>query len=246
VEQILQTVTNNLTITNELDIKPAVRCRVLLTAPLESFSFGHVIVLSRGLIDVVPDEATLAAILAHELAHVVLGDSSEDKYASWRSLTFPNEQILQKFDFRLDAGREAGANNKAAELLAKSPYKDKLTQAGLFLKTLQLRAGELPSLIQPHLGNGMQEGDQWRLADLAKSAPQVEMTRVDQIAALPLGSRVKINPWNDRVELSKAKPVPLRLASEKIPFEIEPVFPYLKRVADAPAMTPPANPAPTQ
>ena len=246
VDQILETVTNNLIVTNELDIKPAVRCRVLLTAPLESFSFGHVIVVSRGLIDVVPDEATLAAVLAHELAHVVLGHSSEDKYASWRSLTFPNEEILQRFDFRLDVSREEAANNKAAELLAKSPYKDKLSQAGLFLKTLQLRAGELPNLITPHLGNGMQEGDEWRLASLAKSAPPVEMTRVDQIAALPLGSRVKINPWNDRVELNKSKPVPLRLASEKIPFEVAPVFPYLKRIEDAPAMPPPVSPAPSQ
>lgn len=245
VDQILQTVTGNLIITNELDIKPAVRCRVLLTAPLESFSFGHVIVISRGLIDVVPDEATLAAILAHELAHIVLEHSSEDKYASWRSLTFPNDKILEKFDFRLDVSREEAANHKAAELLAKSPYKDKLTQAGLFLKTLKLRAGELPSLIQPHLGNGMQEGEEWRLADLAKTSPEVEIARVDQIAALPLGSRVRINPWNDRVELSKSKPVPLRLASEKIPFEIEPVFPYLRRVADAPPLTPP-SPAPTQ
>ena len=31
--------------------------------------------LSRGLLDVLPDEATLAAVLAHELAHIVLGHS---------------------------------------------------------------------------------------------------------------------------------------------------------------------------
>jgi hypothetical protein len=249
VDQILETVTRNLVITNQLDIKPEVRCRVLLTAPLESFSFGHVIVVSRGLLDVVPDEATLAAILAHELAHIVLGHSSEDKYASWRSLFFSNEKTLQKFDFRLDESQEAAANHKAAELLAKSPYKDKLAQAGLFLKTLQLRSQELPNLIHPHLGNALMEGDELRLAELTKSAPELEITRLDQIAALPLGSRVKIDPWSDRVELLKVKPAPVRLASEKIPFEIAPVFPYLKRVQDAPTLTPPTPappPAPTQ
>ncbi len=245
VDQVLETVTRNLIITNELDIKPEVRCRVLLTAPLESFSFGHVIVVSRGLLDVLPDEATLAAILAHELAHVVLGHSSEDKYASWNSLFFPNEQILQKFDFRLDPAQEDAANRKAAQLLAKSPYKDKLAQAGLFLKTLQLRSQELPNLIHPHLGNSLNEGDELRLAELTKSTPQVDITRVDQISALPLGSRIKVNPWSDRVELIKGKPAPVRLASEKIPFEITPVFPYLKRVLDAPPLTPP-TPAPTQ
>jgi hypothetical protein len=241
VDQILETVTRNLIITNQLDIKPEIRCRVLLTAPLESFSFGHVIVLSRGLIDVLPDEASLAAILAHELAHVILGQSSEDKYASWNSLTFPNEQILQKFDFRLDPVAEAAANQKAAQLLAKSPYKDKLGQAGLFLKTLQLRSGELPNLIRPHLGNGLKEGDALRLASLTRTAPELDIARVDQIAALPLGSRIKIDPWSDRIELLKMKPTPVRLANEKIPFEITPVFPYLKRVQDAPTFTPPTQ-----
>jgi hypothetical protein len=45
---------------------------VLLTTPLESFVVGRTIILSRGLLDVLPDEATLAAVLAHELAHIVL------------------------------------------------------------------------------------------------------------------------------------------------------------------------------
>jgi hypothetical protein len=246
VDQILETVTRNLIITNQLDVKPEIRCRVLLTAPLESFSFGHVIVVSRGLIDVLPDEATLAAILAHELAHVVLGHSSEDKYASWNSLFFSNEKTLQKFDFRLDESQEDAANHKAAEILAKSPYKDKLAQSGLFLKTLQARSEELPNLIHPHMGNALKEGDALRLAELTKSSPELDIARVDQIAALPLGSRVKIDPWSDRVEMLKVKPSPIRLASEKIPFEITPVFPYLKRVQDAPSLSPPQNPAPTQ
>ena len=53
-------------------MEPAVHCRILLTSPLESFTVGHTIVLSRGLIDVLPDEASLATMIAHELAHIVL------------------------------------------------------------------------------------------------------------------------------------------------------------------------------
>src|SRR5580765_1719085 len=71
VDRILETVVNNLLIVNNLDIA-GVRCRVLLTTPLESFVIGRTIVVSRGLLDVLPDEATLAAVLAHELAHIVL------------------------------------------------------------------------------------------------------------------------------------------------------------------------------
>ncbi len=68
VEKILETVANNLEVTNNLDID--VHCRVLLTSTLESFSIGHTIVMSRGLIDVLPDEASLATALAQELAAI--------------------------------------------------------------------------------------------------------------------------------------------------------------------------------
>src|SRR5262249_27536042 len=73
VSKVLQTVVNNLEITNNLNIDPEVRCRVLLTTPLESFTIGHTIVLSRGLLDVMPDESTLAMVLAQELGHIALG-----------------------------------------------------------------------------------------------------------------------------------------------------------------------------
>jgi len=56
VDKVLETVINNLEVTNNLDIQPAVRCRVLMTSTLESFTMGHTIVLSRGLVDVLPDE----------------------------------------------------------------------------------------------------------------------------------------------------------------------------------------------
>ena len=73
VSKILQTVVNNLEVTNKLTIEPEVRCRVLLTTPLESFTIGHTIVVSRGLLDTLPDEASLAAVLSHELGHIALG-----------------------------------------------------------------------------------------------------------------------------------------------------------------------------
>jgi hypothetical protein len=81
VDKILQTVVNNLEVTNNIDLPRPVRTRVLLTAPLETFSVGNTIVISRGLIDVLPDEASLAAVLAHELAHIVLGHNLGSQYA---------------------------------------------------------------------------------------------------------------------------------------------------------------------
>ena len=52
VDKVLQTVVNNLLVTNNIDLQGDIRCRVLLTSPLESFTIGHTIVISRGLLDV--------------------------------------------------------------------------------------------------------------------------------------------------------------------------------------------------
>src|ERR1700682_6225731 len=73
VDKVLDTVVNNIEVTNNLDVQPEIRCRVMLTAPLESYNIGHTIVISRGFLDTLPDEASLAAVLAHELGHILLG-----------------------------------------------------------------------------------------------------------------------------------------------------------------------------
>src|SRR5581483_894868 len=86
VDKVLDTVVNNLEVTNNLDIEPDVRCRVMMTSTLESYTIGHTIVLSRGLIDVLPDEASLATMLAHELSHVVLGHRLDSSYAFFDQL----------------------------------------------------------------------------------------------------------------------------------------------------------------
>jgi hypothetical protein len=67
------------------------------------------------------------------------------------------------------------------------------------------------------------------MSTLLASAPELDAKRLDQIAALPLGGRIKVDPWTDHVELSKAKPVALTSAREKMEFEITPFFPYLTR-----------------
>jgi hypothetical protein len=233
VDKVLLTVVNNLMVTNNIDLQGDIRCRVLLTSPLESFTIGHTIVISRGLLDVLPDEASLAMILAHELGHIVLGHKSDTKWAFNDRMLFPDEDSFQRMDFRHSARDEEAADAKAIELLRNSPYKDKLGTAGLFLKSLQEHAPDLPNLIRPHLGDGFawDNGKDVRMAALLASAPALEPNRTDQIAALPLGGRIKLDPWSDQVELAKAKPVALASARENIPFEITPFFPYLTRLS---------------
>lgn len=231
VDKLLSTVVNNLLITNNIDLQSDFRCRVLLTSPLESFTIGHTIVISRGLLDVLPDEASLAMVLAHELSHIVLGHHFDTKLAFNDKLFFPDEQSFQRLDFKRTPADEEAADAKAIELLRNSPYKDKLGNAGLFLKALQQKAPDLPHLIRPHLGNSFFASKSVRMASLLEAAPALDENRLDQIAALPLGGRVKIDPWSDQVELSKSKPVALVSAREKMEFEITPFFPYLTRLS---------------
>ncbi len=231
VDKILGTVVNNLLVTNNIDLQSDYHCRILLTSPLESFTIGHTIVISRGLLDVLPDEASLAMVMAHELSHIVLGHRFDTKLAFNDKLFFPDEQSFQRLDFKRNSADEEAADTKALELLKNSPYKDKLGNAGLFLKALQQHAPDLPKLIRPHLGNGLAGGKNLRMSTLLASAPELDAKKLDQIAALPLGGRIKVDPWSDQVELSKAKPVALTSAREKMEFEITPFFPYLTRLS---------------
>jgi len=243
VDKVLCTVVNNIMVTNNIDLQGDIQCRVLLTVPLESFTIGHTIVISRGLLDVLPDEASLAMVLSHELAHIVLGHRLDTSLAFSDKMLFPDQDSFERFDFKRNPADEEAADAKALELLKNSPYKDKLGNAGLFLKALQERAPDLPNLISPHLGNRIAVGKSIRMQDLIASAPALNEKNLDQIAALPLGGRIKVDPWSDQVELSKAKPVALVSASEKMEFEITPVFPYLTRLgssADKVASTTPA------
>ena len=229
IDKVLQTVVNNVMVTNNLDIQPEIKCRVLLTTPLESFAIGHTIVVSRGMIDVLPDEASLAMILTHELAHIVLGHHLDTKLAFNDRMFFPDERTFQRMDFARDRGEEEAADKKAMELLNNSPYKDKLSNAGLFLKAVQARAPQLKNLIRAHLGDSLLNGDATRMSALMTASPQFDPKKADQVAALPLGGRVKVDPWNNQLELIKTKPVAITTAAEKMPFEVTPFFPFLTR-----------------
>ena len=225
VDKVLETVVNNLEVTNNLDIEPAVRCRVLMTSTLESFSMGHTIVLSRGLVDVLPDEASLAAILAHELGHVVLGHRMGTQFAFFNRLRFEEKETFRHFGFTRTPEEEQAATQAGIELLKKSPYKDQPGNAQLFLEALKNRSKEIPNLVSPHLGNRVAASSKTGSVEPAKPAGDV-------IAALPLGGRIKVEPWNNQLQMLKSKPAGAVGKDEKMAFEVTPFFLYLTRQGD--------------
>ncbi len=233
VDKVLQTVVNNIQITNNIDLPRPVRARVMVTYPLETFSVGNTIIISRGLIDTLPDEASLAAVLSHELAHIVLGHNLGSKFAFTDRMLFSDESTYQNFGFRHNPEEETAADAKAIELLKNSPYAQKLGSAGLYLKQLQVRAPQMSALLTAHLGNSFsdEKGQIIRLNALVPSAPGLDENKLDQIAALPLGGRIKLDPWADHVEMIKAAPVSYTSARDKMPFELTPFFPRLSRLS---------------
>jgi hypothetical protein len=204
----------------------------MVTYPLETFSVGNTIVISRGLIDTLPDEASLAAVLSHELAHIVLGHNLGSKFAFTDRMLFSDESTYQNIGFRHNPEEETAADAKAVELLKNSPYAQKLGTAGLYLKQLQARGPQLSALLTAHLGNSFADskGQIIRMSALMTSAPALDDTKLDQVAALPLGGRIKLDPWQDRVEMIKAASVAITSARDKMPFELTPFFPRLSRL----------------
>jgi len=149
---------------------------------LEMFSVGNTIVLSRGLIDVVPNEETLAALLAHGMADALLPKPYQDQYAFSDILRLSPTEVLKRLSFEEGKMETAENTRKAMELLKKSPYASNLGNAGLFLKQLHSQANELKQLISPQLGNEIPFASQ-----LLKAAPVLQPGNKSQITALPLG-----------------------------------------------------------
>jgi len=202
-----------------------------MTSTMESFTMGHTIVLSRGLVDVLPDEASLAAILAHELGHIVLRHRMGTQYAFFNRLRFEEKETFRHFGFTHTPEEEQAATQEGMELLMKSPYKDHIGSAQLFLQALNDRSKEIPNLVSPHLGNRVVIGVTSAAATPTGETAASKATG-NLIAALQLGGRIKIEPWDNRLQMLKTKPVGTVAKDEVTPFELTPFFLYLTRQGD--------------
>jgi hypothetical protein len=191
---------------------------------------GRTIVLSRGLLDVLPDETSLAVLLAHQLGHIVLGHRMNTQFAFFDRLRFDEKNTFRHFAFSRPPEEELEASRKGSELLMKSPYKDQLGNAQLFLQAVESRSKEIPNLISPHLGDSLPVN--WAVAPAAPSAQPSDGAAAPpaaSAAALPLGGRIKVDPFSDQLQLLSYKSAGLVAEYERMPFEVTPVFLYLTR-----------------
>jgi hypothetical protein len=251
----LEQIVVNLAVPNNLNFPDPIHCRILLTTTVEATTVGNTILLSKGLIDTLPrNEESLASVVALELAHIALGHHIDTRYAFNDRLLFPDESSFQRIKMNHSDQDNTDAAKRAMEYLQNSMYKDKLPSAGLYFAQLTDRAKALKQLNSPKLGDSMlkADGTAW-LSELAKQAPKLNPDDTTQVAAQPLGSWLKTDPWDDKEHALNTKFYAPMNARDKMPFEVTAIYYKLQRYEDAqknpagtPAAAPAAAPAPGQ
>jgi hypothetical protein len=241
-DKILGQIVVNLVVPNNLAFTDQIHCRVMLTDTVEATTVGNTILVSKGLLDSLPNEPAIASVLSMELAHIALGHHIDTRYAFNDRLLFPDESTFKRINMYHSDVDNATAAKKAMEYLQNSMYKDQLSQAGLYYAQLQERGKVLKQLNSPKLGDSLlkTDGTPW-MADLAHMAPALNWDDLNQTAALPLGSWLKTDPWDDKVHMLDAKRYAPMNARDKMPFEVTPIFYKLQHYDLASA---PAAPAP--
>jgi hypothetical protein len=230
----LDQIVTNLAVPNNLNFPDPVHCRILLTTTVEATTVGNTILISKGLIDTLPNEESFAAVVAFELAHVALGHHIDTRYAFNDRLLFPDESSFQRIKMNHSDADNTAASKKATEYMQASMYKDKVSNAGLYFAQLVERGKALKQLNTPKLGDSMlkADGSAW-LADLAKGAPKLNQDDTTQVAAFPLGSWLKTDPWDDRQHTLNAKRYAPLNARDKMPFEVTAIYYKLQRYDEA-------------
>jgi hypothetical protein len=259
-DKTLEALAGNILAYNNITLSRPIRCRTLLTEPLESIAIGNTIIISKSLLDttaiVSQDGAqqmgNLNAILAFQIAHVILGHRLDTKYAFNDRLLFPTTSVFNRIPMHHTDADNTAAAKKALELLSAKELEAGQQFFGLYLQQLQARVKSLKALNEPMIGDGLTKSDTdqtfWLASMMAKS-PKLDMKDLKQQAAMPLASFLRRDPWTDQVITLHAAFEPLLSPADKMPFEVEPVYiklGYYKPPADAaPAPAAPAAAAPT-
>ncbi len=254
-DKTLEALANNILAYNNITLSRPIRCRTLLTEPLESLAIGNTIVVSKSLLDttgvVTQDGAqqmgNLNAILAFQIAHIILAHRLDTKYAFNDRLLFPTTSVFNRIPMHHTDADNTAAAKKAMELLNAKELEGGQQYFSLYLQQLQQRVKNLKALNEPMIGDGLTKSDDdptfWMQAITSKG-PKLDMKDLKQQAAMPLASFLRFDPWTDQVFVMHSAFEPLLTAADKMPFEVEPV--YLKlSYYKAPDVAPAAAPAAT-
>jgi len=225
-DSVLDQIVVNLSVPSDLAFREPVHCRVMLTTPIEATTVGNTILISKGLIETLPNEESIASVVAFELAHVIQSNTVDTRYSFADRTMFPDRKVSRDLYLAHSGKEDEKAAELAVSLLKKSMYGDKLGGIGLYYQQMALGIGKLNGLYRPETGDSLisPAGKPWLLALLAEKSPRLEPGDPRQLAALPLGSNLVVDPWTGEVRLKDAPRVMLQTAGENRPFEVVPVY----------------------
>ncbi len=250
-DKTLEALANNILAYNNIAVSSPIHVRTLLTEPLESLAIGNTIILSKSLIDttavVTQDGAqqmgNLNALLAFQLAHIVSGHKLDTKYAFNDRLLFPDNSAFKKIPMHHTDADNAEAAKKAVDLLNAKELVDGQRYFGLYLQQLQQRVKALKALNDPMIGDGLVKGandTSFWMASLMPKAEKLDVKNLKQQAAEPLSAFLRFDPWTDQVITLHTAYEPLLSASDKMPFEVTPVYIKLSYYKPPTEVAPPA------
>jgi hypothetical protein len=135
---------------------PEIHCRVLLSTPAEAFALGNTIIVSRGLLNLAPDDSVLAFMLARQLAHILLRHTADALPQSPESFFDGGGKTHSaRLKIRLRPEQEAAADAAAMVLLQASPYKGAGLNARAFLSRLNSGSERFRHLLRAEFGTGL-------------------------------------------------------------------------------------------
>ncbi len=250
---------NNILAYNNITLSRPIRCRTLLTEPLESLAIGNTIVISKSLLDttavVTQDGAqqmgNLNAILAFQIAHIILAHRLDTKYAFNDRLLFPSTSVFNRIPMHHTDADNTAAAKKAMELLNAKELEGGQQYFSLYLQQLQQRVKNLKSLNEPMIGDGLVKSDEdptfW-MAAIESKGPKLDMKDLKSAGCYAARELPAVSiPGPIRSIVMHSAFEPLLTAADKMPFEVEPVYlklSYYKPPADAAPAAAPAAAAP--
>ena len=256
-DKTLEALANNILAYNNIAVSSPIRVRTLMTEPLESLAIGNTIILSKSLIDttaVVSADGSqqmgnLNALLAFQLAHILSGHRLDTKYAFSDRLLFPDSSTFKRIPMHHTDADNLEAAKKTLELLNAKELVDGQKYFGLYLQQLAARVKGLKALNEPMIGDGLVKSDtdsSFWLQAMVPKAPKLDVKDLKQQAAEPLSSFLRFDPWTDKLITLHTAFEPILSPSDKMPFEVAPVYiklSYYKPPVDLPP-TPPATASP--
>ena len=132
-----------------------IECRVLLTTPVEMFAVGDVIVVSRGLLNVIPDDSVLGVMLARQVAHIVLGHTRMADSFPQSLFDRLGKKDFEGFGIRWKPEQERAADLETVVLLEGSIFENAVANTSAFLSALESQSHRFPNLALPRFGAGV-------------------------------------------------------------------------------------------